>query len=399
MKVLHTSDWHLGQEFHTYDRTREHISFLHQLRNIVSEEKPDLMVISGDIYHTAAPSNSVMRLFVEHLDAIRQACPSMMIVVTAGNHDGSSRLEVNRSLWSHLGVTVLGRIERKEDGPDFDRHILPVTSPDGVLTGYVVALPHVFPHSFPQVEEDTPREERQRVFMRHLGNRLREVNPDGLPVVMMAHLAVAGSDYTGHDQSRGGMDFIDASELEVPYDYLALGHIHCPQTLNTGRERYSGSPVPVSFDEDYQHSVTVAELEKGQEPVIRTVDIDNPIPLYTIPEEPAAFEEVLALMEDFPADRPGYIRLNVSLEDVPPANAMQRAAEALKGKQARFCTIRWHRPVQSVVRSDEMVMDVEEIRAMSPMELAAMHYEEKYGAAMPEEIIRLLEEAVNEVNQ
>ena len=309
MKVLHTSDWHLGQEFHTYDRTREHISFLHQLRNIVSEEKPDLMVISGDIYHTAAPSNSVMRLFVEHLDAIRQACPSMMIVVTAGNHDGSSRLEVNRSLWSHLGVTVLGRIERKEDGPDFDRHILPVTSPDGVLTGYVVALPHVFPHSFPQVEEDTPREERQRVFMRHLGNRLREVNPDGLPVVMMAHLAVAGSDYTGHDQSRGGMDFIDASELEVPYDYLALGHIHCPQTLNTGRERYSGSPVPVSFDEDYQHSVTVAELEKGQEPVIRTVDIDNPIPLYTIPEEPAAFEEVLALMEDFPADRPGYAKL------------------------------------------------------------------------------------------
>lgn len=73
MKIIHTSDWHLGQEFYTYDRTQEHEAFLDQLAMIVREEKPDALVISGDIYHTSAPSNSVMRFFTDRLDRIRQA--------------------------------------------------------------------------------------------------------------------------------------------------------------------------------------------------------------------------------------------------------------------------------------------------------------------------------------
>lgn len=397
MKAIHTSDWHLGQEFYTFDRTSEHESFLDQLRTIVLQERPDVMAVSGDIYHTSTPSNSVMRFFVDKLDAIRQACPEMLIVVTAGNHDSSSRLEVMRPLWAHLGVCVVGRIEKTDGKVDFDRHIIPVPASDGGVKGYVVALPHVFPQSFPILEEGTPRELRQKAFIEALSGRLQEINPDGLPVIMMAHMAVTGSDITGHDESRGGMEFIDASEIALPYDYLALGHIHCPQTLPSGKERYSGSPVPVSFDEDYQHSVTLVEVEKGQKPKIETVDVINVAPLLTIPSEPARFDDVLSSLEQTEIPANAYVRLNALLEDVPPANAMLRAAAALEGKGARFCTIRWTREHAPAVHTTCRIADVDEIRSMTPLELAETYYMEKYEAQMPDEVKELFNEAVNAV--
>ena len=113
MKIIHTSDWHLGQEFYSYDRTEEHEAFLQQLENIVAIEQPDALVISGDIYHNATPSNSVMKLFNDHLDEIRKACPSMQIIIIAGNHDSASRLDIFASAWRHMNVHVIGRIEKK----------------------------------------------------------------------------------------------------------------------------------------------------------------------------------------------------------------------------------------------------------------------------------------------
>lgn len=194
MKIIHTSDWHLGQEFYTYDRTEEHEAFLSQLRDIAATERPDALVVCGDIYHTATPSNSVMRFFTDWLDRIRQACPQMQIIVTAGNHDSSSRLEITRSLWAHLGVTVIGRIERKDEAPDIDRLIVPVTGEDGRKCGYVIALPHIFPQNYPALSEDTPREDRKKAFMAALGKRIPEINSEDLPVVMTAHLTISGGE-------------------------------------------------------------------------------------------------------------------------------------------------------------------------------------------------------------
>ena len=396
MKILHTSDWHLGQEFHSFDRTEEHLSFLIQLKDIVETEQPDVLVISGDIYHNATPSNTVMRLFTDRLDAVRRACPSMQIVVTAGNHDSSSRLEVTRTLWDHLGVYVVGRIEKNADQIDFDRHILLVHDKEGKPAGYVVALPHVFPHSFPLVSEDTPREERQSAFFQALANRMDEVNTDRLPVVMMAHMAITGSDITGHDEVRGGMEYTDLSELKVDFDYLALGHIHCPQMIGE-RGRYCGSPVPVSFDENYPHSVTVVELQqKGDLPEIRTIPIQNPWPLKTLPKEAVSFDEALQLLEDFPKEEKAYIRLHVKLADVAPSNAMERACQAVEGKACRFCCFKWERPsgLQNTART---FTDVEQMKAQSPLEIADLYYQNKFGQPMGDDLRELLSQVVDDV--
>lgn len=394
MKIIHTSDWHLGQEFHTYDRSSEHEAFLEQLAALAASERPDALLICGDIYHTAVPSNAVMRFFTDGLDRIRQACPDMHIIVTAGNHDSSSRLEITRSLWAHLGVTVIGRIERRPDGQvDFDRHIIHVKDSSGHICGHVVALPHVFPQNYPVPDGDVPKEKRPAAFMAGLGRRVLETCGDGLPVVMAAHLAMTGSDMSGHDASRGGMDCTDIGEIAVPYDYLALGHIHFPQTLSGSRARYCGSPLPVSFDEDYPHSVSVVTLGKGSLPDIRTVAVRNPWPLKTIPGHPVSIDEALRLLRDFPADTCAYVRANVILEDVPPPNAMLKASEALEGKNARFCTFRWTRsgnaPENSAVQ-----LDVEQVRSMDPVGLACMYYRDKFGTEMGDDMKHMLEEAV-----
>ena len=99
MKILHTSDWHLGQVFYKYDRSAEQHDFLAQLAAIVKREQPDAMVVSGDVYDTGAPSAATVKMFTDGMLAIHKACPAMTIVVTAGNHDSPSRIESEQSLW------------------------------------------------------------------------------------------------------------------------------------------------------------------------------------------------------------------------------------------------------------------------------------------------------------
>lgn len=398
MKIIHTSDWHLGQEFYTYDRTDEHVAFLEQLQEIVAQEQPDALLVAGDIYHNATPSNGVMRMFNEHLDKIRQACPTMQIIVTAGNHDSSARLEVTRGLWKHLGVHIVGRIAKAEDHVDFDNHLIAIHNTTGEKMGYVVAIPHVFPQNYPILDEDCPREERQQKFFAALGEYVANANKEGLPIVMMAHMAITGSDVTGHDESRGGMDYTDIGDIRVPYDYLALGHIHCPQNIASPNARYCGSPLPVSFDENYEHSVSVVEIEqKGMLPRIRTIKINNPWPVKTLPTEAVDLDDAIQLLTDLPAEQSMYVRLHVRLKDVTPVNALERANNALKEKQARFCTFKWEREKQAD-ESQLPQMDIEKIQTLSPLQVAEHFYHDEYGTPLDDELKEMLAEVLHNLD-
>lgn len=402
MKIIHTSDWHLGQELYSFDRTEEHIAFLMQLKDIVAIEKADVLVISGDIYHIASPSNTVMRIFNDYLDQIRRACPSMQIVVIAGNHDSSARLEVSRTLWGHLGVSVVGKIEKENDEILFDRHIIPVVSSTGTIQGYVVALPYIPRHGYPTINPNTPRDERQACFMELLSQKVEQKNVEHLPVVMMAHMAISGSDITGHDLIQGGMEYTNTSELKVSYDYLALGHIHCPQVIpnssaTSSIARYCGSPIPVSFDENYVHSVTVVEIDKhSSQPRFRTIPIKNPWPLRTIPKDAVEFDEALKILECIPTDEQCYVRLHVKLADVPPQNAMERAAAIVKDKKCRFCCFKWERTGQEDVKRRTFA-DVDHLRAQSPLDIANLYYSNKYGQPLDEELQTMLEKVIQDV--
>ena len=380
-KLIHTSDWHLGQNFYGYDRSEEQRDFLRQLAAIVAQEQPDALLVSGDIYHTAAPSSAAVSMYVEGMLDIHKACPDMAIVVIAGNHDSASRLESDSLLWRLAGVRVLGGIARDSQGlTDLERHIIPVKD-----KGIVAAVPYAHRNSFPKVsDEDIESGERQRAYFEALLEHVNAGNPDALPVVLMAHLAVNNSDFTGHDRNMT-MECVEIDTLGQGYDYAALGHIHRPQQVSE-RARYCGTPVPVSFDEQCEHSVSIVTIEAhGALPQVTTTAIKNIKPLHTIPaKDPVDLETALALVEEQRNDvKNAYIRLNVTVEHYLPNGAQERAAKAVNAQQGRFCEIK--KTALNTATGPSRQMTVEEFNRKQPIEVANQYYLEKIGRAMTDD--------------
>lgn len=381
MKVIHTSDWHLGHQLYNWDRADEHQLFFDELLKVIESENPDALVVSGDVYHTIAPSTSTQKLYIDNMLRIHAAAPDMTIVITAGNHDSSAKLEVDKSIWRHFNLHVIGSVARNGD---LEKHIIPVGNP---AKGYILAVPHCYPQNFPDTGEDLPREKRPAAFYKALIEQVESINSSSLPVIMTAHTTVIGSDPRKQDIIVGGIDSIDIRELGEGFDYLALGHIHFPQTIAPGC-RYSGSPIPVSFNEDYTHSVTIVELEEhGSSPALRTWKIPTLRPVITIPEnEPIEFEEALRLLEEFPDDKEAYIRLNVKVKQYGGADWAAKAASATETKKCRYCCIQ----LQSI-REDESdqvfkQFSQEEMKALNPIEIAKLYWKQTNGCDMDAEL-------------
>ena len=378
-KIIHTSDWHLGQNFYGYDRSEEQADFLRQLVDIVRQQQPDALLVSGDIFHTAAPSSAAVTLYVNAMLDIHNACPKMAIVVIAGNHDSASRLQCDSRLWELAGVRVLGGIARDSEGlADLDRHIIHVKD-----KGFVAAVPFAYPASFPLVnDEHVGSDQRQPVYFQSLLDHVNAQNPAQLPVVLMAHLAVNGSDFTGHEV--GMMECVEVGVLGNGYDYAALGHIHRPQDVSE-RARYCGTPLAVSFDEQCEHSVSIVEIDAhGSMPRVTTERIENIKPLRTIPAGPPVdFEAALEQLQVLVPDERAYVRLNVLVDRYLPNGAQERAALAVADKQCRFCEIKKTAIVEASHAVRQMTM--EEFNHKHPIEVAQQFYLEKYQREMTDE--------------
>ena len=380
-KFIHTSDWHLGQSFYGYDRSEEQQDFLEQLANIVRKHQPDALLVSGDIFHTATPSNAAVKMYVDAMLNIHNACESTTIVVIAGNHDSASRLDCDRPLWKLAKVSVLGGIRRDSKGhADLAPHIIEVGG-----KGIIAAVPFAYPTSFPVTAgaTDIERSQRQQAYFQALLDRANANNNDNLPVVLMAHLAVSDSDCTGHDRDMS-RESVELSTLGTGYDYMALGHIHHPQDLSD-RVRYCGTPIPVSFDEQCEHSVSIVEIDShGSLPRIQTKPIKNTKPLHTIPPgEPVEWDEALNLVKALNPNERSYIRLNVKVERYLAQGAQEQAVQAMKDKQCRFCEIK--KTATQLIQHVQAQMTAEDFNRKTPLDIANQFFTEKYGSPMSDE--------------
>ena len=383
-KFIHTSDWHLGQNFYGYDRYEEQQHFLEQLATIVGDQRPDALLVSGDIFHTAAPSNTAVKMYVNALLNIHKACESTTIIVIAGNHDSASRLDSDKRLWELAGVTVLGGIARDRNGiADLNSHIINVKD-----VGIVAAVPFAYPSSFPLTPDnpDTVREQRQQAYFQALLDQANTGNEEKhLPVVLMAHLAVSNSDCTGHSMI---MECVELDTLGQGYDYAALGHIHRPQNLSD-RARYSGTPIPVSFDEQCEHSVSIVEIDShGAAPRIERVVINNLKPLHTIPaSDPVEFDDALTLVAKRKDVAGAYIRLNVKTERYLPNGAQERAAKAISEMNGLFCEIKKTSNIVTVRPQQQMT--VEELNNMQPIDVSRRFFLQKFDREMTDQELEM----------
>ena len=381
MKILHTSDWHLGHTLYNYDRTEEQQAMLEQMVSIVEEQKPDVFLLCGDVYHTPQPSAAVQTMLSDGLVRIHEAYPEMAIVMTAGNHDSGTKHEIFQTPWKALKVFAIGQLEKD----DLDEHIIEVPG-----KGFIVAIPYANERNIPEG------------FFQQLLDRVAEKNAEDLPVVMTAHTTVKGCDFTGHDHATeftvGGIDSLELEEMGEGYDYLALGHIHHEQFVHSGKHnvRYCGTPLPVSFDENFSHSVSMVEIGKhGETPKVEKIEIQNPHPLVTLPTDGlASWENAKELLGQFPDDIPAYIRLNVEIEDFLPVEANAEAANLTKGKQCRFCYINAKRKAAS--QSETKVLTVQEFQEEEPIEIAK-RYAEYVGISFDEDMTEMFNEVMEMV--
>ena len=371
MKIIHTSDWHLGCRLYNYDRSDDEDRFFAQLAAVVEGERPDALVVCGDVYHTGAPGNDVAKRFTEHLLDVAGRCPEMETVVIAGNHDSYSRLVVDEALWRRCRVHVFGVPAEDERGfADFARNMVEIPG-----KGVVAAVPFCHPRNFPLVA-DAPGEDRQKEYFRGLAAYVAE-RANGLPAILAAHLAVNGElDFRGHDKSFviGGEECVDVEALGSGYDYVALGHIHCPQWIKGARKgaRYCGTPYPIHFDETYDPGVDVVSVEAGKEPDARTVVFEPLHALATVGgKEGLPFDEALGQVgaADLPAD--AFMRLNVRLGvgELPGPDWSERARKACLARGFRFCVINPVRAESPDRAEARKALTVSELKALSDDEI------------------------------
>ncbi len=341
MKVVHVGDLHLGQVLYQYyERGDEHAWVLGQLTELCRRERPDALVVCGDVFDIQQPSARVWKVFNDYFVSLRQAVPEMAIVIIAGNHDSPARLQSSASIWEAIGVRVIGTpppssAALREEGWE-ERFVV------SLPTGYIVGVPFL----------GSGRTDGIADLLRYVDER----NEGGLPVVLCAHMAVGGSDFTGHDMDIGTLRTIYLEEIGSGYDYLALGHIHRPQTIGHPEDlmiedvtypapvaRYSGSTLHVSTDEAYPHTFSIVEISgHGGEVRIRQERINQLRHFHIVPssgEGAADGDEALKALEEFVAGGgEGYFRFRVNASAWLPSDFNQRVYAAIEphGDRLRY---------------------------------------------------------------
>ncbi|MEI4272318.1 exonuclease SbcCD subunit D [Klenkia sp. LSe6-5] len=310
MRLLHTSDWHVGRSLHGTDLLAEQEAVLSSLADVVRAEGVDVVLVAGDVYDRAVPSADATGVLDRVLSRLRGA--GAAVVLTPGNHDSARRLGFASGLLAVSGVHV------RATTASLDEPVL-LSDEHGEVAFYGLPFlePEVARH---ELGADLPRSHQAVLSAAMVKVRADLYFRPGVRSVVLAHAFVQGglpSD-SERDIAVGGVDVVSASVFDG-VDYVALGHLHRPQTV-TPRVRYSGSPLPYSFGEAGQRKqVWLVDLDAEGLAEVRPVPLPNPRRLSVVTGELA---ELLAdpaheaLVDDFVSAR--------LTDAVRPTDAMRR---------------------------------------------------------------------------
>jgi len=336
MRVIHTSDWHLGHMLRgEVARVEEHLAFVDWLLAACIREAADVLLVTGDIFDSATPTAAAERTWFDFLAAARRALPAMDIVAIAGNHDSPARLGAASNLLRELGVHVVGSLPRRPDAEiDLDRVAIPVAGGRGL----VAAVPFLRPVDLPEGEGALEAIYGEVVA----GARARRRADQAL--IVTGHLYVAGAETRYLSERRVAIGGLESAPLRLfpdDIDYVALGHIHKSQRVGRDTIRYAGAPLALSLDEaPYTHQALAIEFAGGRVTEIRGLPIPRAIEIVRIPRHGAApLAEVLGALDALPPCDPGrprpYLEVVVAL-DRPQPRLRALVETAVDGKHARL---------------------------------------------------------------
>lgn len=298
MRIIHTSDWHLGQNFYTKSRAPEHQAFFKWLLDVVVEHNIDAIIVAGDIFDTGSPPSYARELYNHFVVQLRQT--GCQLIILAGNHDAVSTLNESKELLACLNTQVIASAAK-----DVNDQAILLKTKEGLPGAILCPIPFLRPRDIQYSEAGLSGQEKQHALMTAIAahyqqcyeNALLLRGDQALPIILTGHLTTVGATTSEsvRDIYIGSLDAFPSSAFP-PADYIALGHIHRAQKIgNHEHIRYSGSPIALSFDEvQREKSIFIVNFTDDQLISIDTLPIPITQPLMTIKGSPTEITEKLA---------------------------------------------------------------------------------------------------------
>ncbi len=302
MKILHLSDLHFGKRVNEFSMIEEQERAVARILEITDAERPDAVIIAGDVYDKTQPSAEAVRLFDALLTGLAERGAAVFVI--SGNHDSAERIAFGGSIMSGSRVYL---------APVYDGNVRPVTLSDDHGEVDVFMLPFIKPSHVRRVFEDAEINsytDAVRTAVEHM-----KIDP-GRRNILVTHQFVTGAETCESEElSVGGSDNVDAAVFE-PFDYVALGHLHGPQSVTRETVRYCGTPIKYSFSElRHKKSATIVELfEKGRVE-IRTAPF---LPVHDMREIRGEYNEIMKKSFYEGTDTDDYLRIILTDEEEVP---------------------------------------------------------------------------------
>lgn len=331
MRLIHTSDWHLGQNFYTKSRAAEHQAFLDWLIKAATEHQVDAIIVAGDIFDTGTPPSYARELynrFVVNLQAT-----GCQLVVMAGNHDSVATLNESRELLACLNTWVFASAGLV---PENQARLL--HHRDGTPGAVLCPVPFLRPRDIVRSQAGQSGSEKQTQLLHAITDHYQQCydaacalrGDQPLPIIATGHLTTVGASKSDavRDIYIGTLEAFPAERFP-PADYIALGHIHRPQkVVSSGHIRYCGSPVALSFDETgSEKSVLLVDFADGKLSEVTPLPVPVTQPLAVLKGSLREIETQLERWRDAPAEPRVWLDIEVSSETV--MHDMQRQVLAM----------------------------------------------------------------------
>lgn len=347
MRVLHTSDWHLGQRLVTLERTEEHQHFLDWLLQTIEHEQVDVLLMAGDVFDSGAPSNTALKLYYDFLRQVTTTC-CRHIVFIGGNHDSVSTLNAPKDLLASMNIQVIGGAT-----PDPLDELIVLKDAIGKPELIVCAVPFLRDRDIRLSVPGETYEEREARLKQGIADHYAQFVPhvqpykaQQTPVVAMGHLFAAGGTASESEKEIhvGNLGQIGADQFPKEFDYVALGHLHRPQKVNnTHHIRYSGSPIPLSFSEVTDNKVIfVLDFEDGNLADLRELAIPVCRKLVRFKGDLEKVKQQIVTYDNSNYSLPAWAEIQLEL-DAPLPDLNQQLEEALQLKKDELHLL-IHRP-------------------------------------------------------
>lgn len=398
MRFIHTSDWHLGQTLHNFERGFEHQHFLDWLLATLADEQAEGLLISGDIFDNANPSAASQKQLYRFLQQAKTQVPHLNIVIIAGNHDSPGRLEAPGPLLETLDATVIGFVPRLAGGAiDIARLVVPFRNKVGQIAAWCLAIPFLRPGDVPRVEtEGDPYMEGIALLYRQALAHALTLRQPGQAIVALGHCHMVGGEISEDSERRiviGGTEALPAGIFDPAIAYAALGHLHLAQSVGKQAHlRYCGSPLPMSFAEvNYPHQVLRVDLNGETVADITALPVPRAVELLRVPKQPAPLQEVLtalaalAFPDNTDLQRQPYLEVRIRL-DAPEPGLRAQIETALEGKQVRLAKIETSFTPKIAPGVDATPAALEQLERLQPDDIFNRLYRSKYDADAPADL-------------